>query len=125
MPDNKQIELRSEEVQEILTRIPHWMIRWGNLVILALLLSLFLVSWMVKYPDLIQTEIIVTTALPPEKLVAKSAGRFEKILVSDRQQILKNTPLAIIENTANYADVFRLKTHFATTGKHRNGFCII
>jgi multidrug resistance efflux pump len=122
MPDNKQIELRSEEVQEILTRIPHWMIRWGNLVILALLLSLFLVSWMVKYPDLIQTEIIVTTALPPEKLVAKSAGRFEKILVSDRQQIVKNTPLAIIENTANYADVFRLKTQIDAVKVTAEGF---
>lgn len=122
MSENKQIELRSEEVQEILTRIPHWMIRWGNLVILALLLSLFLVSWMVKYPDLIQTEIIVTTALPPEKLVANSAGRFEKILVSDRQKILKNTPLAIIENTANYTDVFRLKAQIDAVKVTAEGF---
>lgn len=29
------IELRSEEVQDILTKIPHWMIRWGSLVILT------------------------------------------------------------------------------------------
>ncbi len=110
MPENKEIELRSEEVQDILTRIPHWMIRWGNLVILALLLSLFLVSWVVKYPDIIKTDIIITTTLPPEKLVSNSSGRFEKILVTDRQKIEKNSPLAVIENTASYKDVFLLKT---------------
>lgn len=26
------IELRSEEVQEILTRVPNWMIRWGSVL---------------------------------------------------------------------------------------------
>lgn len=110
MPEDKEIELRSEEVQEILTRIPHWMIRWGNLVIFILILSLLFVSWMVKYPDIIQTEIIVTTILPPEKLVANSSGRLEKILIHDRQKIQKNTPLAVIENSANYKDVFLLKS---------------
>ena len=34
MPQNKEIELRSDEVQEILTQVPHWMIRWGNMLIL-------------------------------------------------------------------------------------------
>ncbi|WP_396152769.1 HlyD family secretion protein [Flavobacterium sp.] len=122
MPDYKEIELRSEEVQEILTRIPHWMIRWGNLVILALLLSLFLVSWVVKYPDIIKTDIIVTTTLPPEKLVANSSGRLEKILIADRQKIKKNTPLAVIENTANYKDVFLLKTYIDSVKINANGF---
>lgn len=122
MPDYKEIELRSEEVQDILTRIPHWIIRWGNLVIFALLLSLFIVSWMVKYPDIIQTEIIVTTTLPPEKLVANSSGRFEKILVSDRQKIDKNAPLAIIENTSNYEDIFLLKTYIDSVKINANGF---
>ena len=33
MADTTDLELRSEEVQEILTTPPSWMIRWGNLVI--------------------------------------------------------------------------------------------
>jgi multidrug resistance efflux pump len=121
MSENKQIELRSEEVQDILTRIPHWMIRWGNLVIFVLLLSLFLVSWMVKYPDIIQTKIIVTTSLPPEKLVVNSSGRLEKILIADRQKIEKNSPLAVIENTANYSDVFLLKAHIDSVKINADG----
>ena len=55
------IELRSEQVQEILTKVPHWMIRWGNLVILILLLVLLLFSYFIKYPD-INTAKITETA---------------------------------------------------------------
>lgn len=96
MSEEKEIELRSEEVQEILTRVPHWMIRWGSVVVLSILLSLFFVSWLVKYPDVITTQIVITTNIPPEKLVAKVSGKIEVILVKDRMLISKNTPLAVI-----------------------------
>jgi len=110
MPKEKKIELRSEEVQEILTRVPHWMIRWGSVVVLLILLSLFFVSWLIKYPDVISTQIVITSNIPPEKLVAKVPGKIEAILVKDRIVIKKNIPLAVIENSANYKDVFLLKS---------------
>lgn len=110
MPEAKEIELRSEEIQEILTRVPHWMIRWGNLVILVVLLLLFLMSWIVKYPDIVTTEITITTQAPPEKLIARTSGKIEKILVANRDVVEENTVLAIIENTADYKDVFKLKS---------------
>lgn len=109
MPNHSEIELRSEEVQDILTKIPHWIIRWGSLVVLIILLLLFLVSWMVKYPDIITTEITITTQIPPEKLVAKTSGKIQAILISDKAKVNENTPLAVIENAANYKDVFLLK----------------
>jgi multidrug efflux pump subunit AcrA (membrane-fusion protein) len=110
MPENKEIELRSEEVQEILTRVPHWMIRWGNIVILFVLLSVLTASWVVKYPDIVRAEIIITTNTPPEKVLASSTGKIEAILVSDKAIVKEDTPLAIIQSTANYKDVFLLKS---------------
>jgi multidrug resistance efflux pump len=110
MPENKNIELRSEEVQEILTCIPHWMIRWGNLVILIVLLTVFFMSWLIKYPDIISAEVIITTNIPPEKVIARTAGRIEAIFINDKQHVNKQTPLAVIENTANFNDVFLLKS---------------
>ena len=109
MPNYNEIELRSEEVQDILTKIPHWIIRWGSLVVLIILLLLFLVSWMVKYPDIITTEITITTQIPPEKLVAKTSGKIQAILIDDKTIVNESTPLAVIENAANYKDVFLLK----------------
>lgn len=110
MPKEKDFELRSEEVQEILTRVPHWMIRWGSLVILFILLSLFAVAYMIKYPDIVSTQIIITTHTPPQKVVARVTGKIESILVQDKMRVQKNTPLAVIENSASYKDVFLLKS---------------
>jgi multidrug efflux pump subunit AcrA (membrane-fusion protein) len=109
MPNHNEIELRSEEVQDILTKIPHWIIRWGSLVILIIFMLLFLVSWIVKYPDIITTEITITTQIPPEKLVAKTSGKIQAILINDKAIVNENTPLEVIENAANYKDVFLLK----------------
>ncbi|MFB3385923.1 HlyD family secretion protein [Flavobacterium sp. LAR06] len=103
-------ELRSEEVQDILTKVPHWMIRWGTVLIFAIIFMLFFVSWFIKYPDVVNTEIFITTNIPPEKIVSKSSGRIEAILVKNRAIVSKGTTLAIIENTANYKDVFLLKS---------------
>ena len=122
MPLEKEIELRSEEVQEILTRVPHWMIRWGSVVVLIIVLSLFFVSWLVKYPDVITTQIVITTNTPPEKLVAKVSGKIEMILVEDKVTVYKNTPLAVIENSANYKDVFLLKSMVDTIAIDKNKF---
>jgi multidrug resistance efflux pump len=122
MPLEKEIELRSEEVQEILTRVPHWMIRWGSVVVLLIVLSLFFVSWLVKYPDVITTQIVITTNTPPEKLVAKVSGKIEAILVKDKATVYENTPLAVIENSANYKDVFLLKSMVDTITIDKNKF---
>ncbi len=103
------IELRSEEVQEILTKVPNWMIRRGSVMILTIVLLLLLISWFVKYPDVVKSEIIITTIIPPEKIVAKTSGRIEHIFTQNKSFVTKESPLAIIENAANYKDVFRLK----------------
>jgi multidrug resistance efflux pump len=122
MPENNEFELRSEEVQEILTRVPHWMIRWGTVVFSIIILMLFFTSWMLKYPDIITTQIIITTTIPPEKLVAKVSGKMEAILVKDRAIVSRNTPLAVIENSANYKAVFLLKSIVDTINIDKSKF---
>ena len=116
----ENINLRSEEVQEILTRVPNWMIRWGSVVVLTILLMLFFVSWLIKFPDVISTQIIITTNIPPEKLVAKVSGKIKTILVVDKAIVATNEPLAIIENAANYKDVFKLSEALVNVNKYKS-----
>lgn len=51
---------------------------------------------------------MITTNVPPEKIVAKTTGRIEAILIGNKTTVTKNMPIAVIENSANYQDVFRL-----------------
>lgn len=118
----EDIELRSEQVQDILSYVPHWMIRYGNLLFLSLIVLFFSLSWLIKYPDVITTEVLLTTKIPPEKQFAQTSGKFETILVKDNDLVFKNKPLAIIENTSNFEDVYRLKTIIDTIKVNTKSF---
>ncbi|MWW24876.1 HlyD family secretion protein [Algibacter lectus] len=123
MPDKlEDIDLRSEEVQEILSKVPHWMIRWGNVLFLVLIILLLFLSWLVKYPDIIASEALITTKIPPQKEYAKITGKLEAILIKDNQEVSSGQRLAILENTANYKDVFKLKSIIDTITLNRQYF---
>ncbi|WP_417784556.1 HlyD family secretion protein [Tenacibaculum sp.] len=125
MPENNHlddIELRSEEVQEILTKVPHWMIRWGNSLFFVLIIMLLFLSWCIRYPDVIVSEAIITTKIPPQKAFAKMTGKIDTILVKDAQLVKEGSPIALIENTANYEDVFFLKSVLDTITLKKNSF---
>jgi len=122
MPANREIEIRSEEVQEILSYVPHWMIRWGNTLFFILIIMLLFISWFIKYPDVINAEVIVTTQIPPQKEYARVSGKIDTFFIKNNENVVKNQPLALIENTANYADVFLLKSIIDTIKIQKDAF---
>jgi hypothetical protein len=105
----KNIKLRSEEVQEILTKVPHWMIRWGNVLFLGIIIMLFVLSWFIRYPDIISSQALITTQIPPQREYAKITGKLDTIFIENTEKVTENQSLAIIENTANYNDIFLLQ----------------
>ena len=112
-PEGKggSIEIRSDEVQEIMGTPPKWIIRWGIVIIFLVILVLLAGSFFYKYPDIIYARVTIVSANPPISVVARSEGKLDKIFVSDKQSVDANTVLGIIENPANYEDAFELM-HF-------------
>ena len=103
------IELRSENVQEILTNPPAWIIRWGITVIAFVLVIILTISYFVKYPDFINSQISITTQNPPEKIEARTSGKLEKVFVQNHQNVFSNEVLAYIQTNADYQDIIKLK----------------
>lgn len=110
--DNKlttdSVELRSEPIQEILGRPPHLIIRWGITLIFSVILILFVGSHFFKYPDIISSEVVITTQNPPSWVVVRSSGKLQQLEVEDKEYVSKNQILAIIENPASPADVYKM-----------------
>lgn len=103
------IELRSESVQDILTNPPHWMFRWGNTIIFIILLLILAMSYIIKYPEFVPAPIVVTSQNPPEKIEARSSSKIEKIFIKDHQKVKKGEVMMVLQSTANYQDVLKLK----------------
>lgn len=55
-----EIELHSKEVQDLMGRMPSWLIRNGIVMVILLLMVLVAGSWAFKYPDIITAPVVVT-----------------------------------------------------------------
>ena len=104
------IELRSEEMDEILGKTPNSIIRWGITIIFSLVLLVMIIGWFVKYPDTLKAEITLNSENMPVTLVAKTNGKINKIFVQANQTIVSGSILMLIENTAKYEDVIALQS---------------
>lgn len=110
----KAIEIRSEEINEILGRKPQGLIRWGISVIFIVICILLVGSYFYKYPDIIITPATITTENMPVNLVAKTNGKLSGLLVQDNEEVQQGEILAIIENPAQFEDVQLLKLKLDT-----------
>ena len=104
------IELKSEEVKEILGHIPHWIIRWGTVIVFLIISFILLGSWLFKYPDMINAEILVTTENPPSNAVARTNGKIMQLFVKDNEEVKASQLLALIDNPGKLEDILRLKS---------------
>jgi multidrug resistance efflux pump len=115
--DISSIEIRSEEVQEIMGYIPHWIIRSG-ITLLFIVVILFLIgSWFFKYPDVIPSTITVTTETPPAAITARISGKIQKLFVHDNQEVKADELIALIDNATDYNHLFALKEKLAALEK--------
>ena len=104
-----QKPLRSEEVEDILARIPSWILRWGITFIFGAVVLLLIVSAFVKYPDLVKGRITIATVKPPIKVVVKNSGKIQQLFVHDNEFVAAGSYLAEIENAGTSKNVMMLR----------------
>lgn len=101
----KQIVNRSEFLQDILDRIPSWIIRWANTFIAILFILVALGLKVIKYPDVITSEILITVEKPPIEIYSRTSGRIIHLLKKDQENVKTGDWVIVLNNSANYKDV--------------------
>ena len=108
------IEIRSEEIEEILGKTPNWIIRRGITLMFSVVLLILIGSCIFKYPEIIPATIVITSENVPATIVAKTSGKITDIFVEDNQVVKKNDYIAVIENPANYKNVKEISNKLDT-----------
>ena len=106
----KEVELRSEELQEVMGKIPPWILRWGTAVLFGVVVILLVGSSFFTYPDVIQAPIQLTGSTPPAGIIAFSSGKLDMLNTENNQIVQAGDYLAVIHNPAQTDDVLYLKT---------------
>lgn len=92
---------RSEEAEEVIGHMPHWIIRWGIAVIGGFILLLFIIAANIKYPETIVSEISITPLNLPLIVHPPSDGIIKKIAITDSQPVYKGQSLIILSDDSS------------------------
>ena len=106
----KDLRLNADrlEMQQMLGNPPSWTLRYGIAVVFSGVLLVLGLAYFIRYPDIIECQAVLVTENPPIRVVAKVGGRIRNLLVQNQQSVKEKQILAVIDNTADYAQVTAL-----------------
>lgn len=107
-------ELVSEEVREIISYRPHWMIRKGNLIFFAVTVLLLTLTFFIAYPDVVQGTARLVALDAPKTALARRDGKLVAIEAVSGRPVRQGQPLAFIESTADFREVAHMHRWLTT-----------
>ena len=110
---DKDIELRSEEVQEVMNKVPPAILRYGIGILATIVIVLLIGSAFFRYPETIQVEVTLTTLNPPAYIKSVNGGKLERLYAVNGQSVKKGDILAVMENVANTEDILQLRVRLS------------
>lgn len=118
MPEQKII-IRSEEVQEVLGRIPPRILRYGMVVLGLFLFAILALSYFIKYPDLVEAPALIMSSPAPASILAKQAGQIGEVFAHSGDTVRRGQLLATLRSNANTEDIDHLKRTIAVAWDYR------
>lgn len=98
----------SEEVRDIIDRMPTRWSGWIALVTAVLMGVVLVLGCVIRYPDTVDGQISITGTHAPVRLVAGSNGRLH-LAVPDRTRVEAGDLIAYVENGADMEDIRTLE----------------
>jgi multidrug efflux pump subunit AcrA (membrane-fusion protein) len=105
---NNQDVRHSEDMQDIITTVPSWLLRWGITVFFGILVLIIGLSALIRYPDVVNAQLKIDSPNSPKPIVSKISGKLVKLLVAENDTVKAGQPLAYLESTANHEKVLTL-----------------
>jgi HlyD family secretion protein len=105
------LQLRSDEVQEFISRKPNFFIRWGTLLFFCILVLMGTVCWFIQYPDLVVSKARLTSMNAPKEVITRTEGKLQQIASTNGDNVKQGTVLASMESIANPAAVVQVQSN--------------
>lgn len=96
------------EVEEIISRQPSFIVRWGTTMFFAIILILVACTWFIRYPDIIEARAVLTGDNAPKQIIPKESGRLTALFAKNNQHVKKGDVIGWIESNAATEEVIAL-----------------
>ena len=96
------------EMEEIISKKPPFIVRWGTVFFFFLLLLIGLIFWFIQYPDVVTAKAKLTSLNAPKAIVTKSEGQLVKLTAKEGDMVYEDEIIGYMESTANPETVLHL-----------------
>lgn len=107
MPISNEI-IRSEEVTELVSSQPSWLVRRGVSVCFLILLACGPGTYFIEYPDIVNANAMVVPVNVPKPVFAKISGRLVKLYKTEGDNCKTGDIIGFLESTAKHEEVIQL-----------------
>lgn len=105
----KSISLNEQdEIDQILGHPPSWLLRWGLSLLFVTAIIFAALAWLIKYPDIISTEVQILTENPAIRIIPMANGKITEFFVENQQLVEEGTLLAVLESPIERVDIIHL-----------------
>jgi multidrug resistance efflux pump len=101
----KTVTRRSEEITDIVERMPMAFGRWVAVAVVIFTALLLLFGWLIKYPDTVTGQIKINSSTASVKLVANASGNIHSMPFQPQDNVKRGDYIAVVENPAVTEDV--------------------
>jgi HlyD family secretion protein len=105
---NSEIRLLSNEVQEIISYRPVWILRNGISLFLIIIGCLIASTFFISYPDVVHAAAILMSINAPKEVKTKTEGKIIKLYAAEGRYVKQNELLGFMESRANHLEVISL-----------------
>ncbi len=105
--DKTSSTLYSEEVSDIVERMPTRWSLWVSMVFSFMIVVAITLGFLIEYPDTVSGSVSVTGEVSPVRMTVPSTGRLH-LVVNNTQTVKRGQILAYVESGADFGDVLAL-----------------
>jgi len=102
-----ETDKKSEEVQDIIDRMPTYWTWWVAGVLSVLMAGVVVMGFLIEYPDTVSGEVSISAGKAPVRIVSNSTGRLH-LMKANRAYVKAGEVIGFIDNAADYHDVCKV-----------------
>lgn len=100
-----ELDVYGEQLTEVLSKPPSSLYQIGNAIVTLFIFVIFLLSYFIKYPDVISSKVTISSRLSPINLVSKNNGKLALLNCKPMELVKKGSVLAVLTSDEDYNEI--------------------
>ena len=115
--DDNDLVLRSREIDEIIGKPPHWLIRSGIGIFFFVLLLVLVLSAVIKYPETVVASCNIVSTKSTENIVSEKKARLSHLFVKEGSYVHQYDTLAALDTQSGNGETGEIFLMSSVEGK--------